>query len=58
MEGRELPNPPPSARAVMEQEHSAGRVGSVAGQVLLRRQVLTAFVLEGEQALEINVRRP
>lgn len=58
LEGRELPNPPPSARAVMEQEHSAGRVGSVAGQVLLRRQVLTAFVLEGEQALEINVRRP
>lgn len=58
LEGRELPALPPSARAVLDQEHSAGRVGPIAGRVLLRRQVHTAFVLAGEQSLEINVRRP
>jgi hypothetical protein len=58
LEGRELPALPPSARAVLDQEHSAGRVGPIKGRVLLRRQVRTAYVLEGEQSLELNVRRP
>ncbi len=58
LEGRELPALPPSARAVLDQERSSGRVGPIAGRVLLRRQVHTAFVLAGEQSLEINVRRP
>ncbi|MCC7265170.1 MAG: hypothetical protein IT369_21905 [Candidatus Latescibacteria bacterium] len=58
LEGRELPALPPSARAVLDQEHSAGRVGLVAGRVLLRRQVHTALVLEGEQSIELNLRRP
>jgi hypothetical protein len=58
IEGRELPALPPSARAVLDQERSAGRVGPIKGRVLLRRRVRTAYVLEGEQAVEMNLRRP
>ena len=58
MEGRELPSLPPSARAVLDQERSAGRMGPIKGRVLLHQRVRTAYVLSGEQSLELNVRRP
>lgn len=58
LDGRELPGLPPSARAILEQGRSAGRVGPVQGRVLLRQRLRTAYVLSGEQTLELTVRRP
>jgi hypothetical protein len=58
LDGRELPGLPPSARAVLDQERSAGRVGPIKGRVLLRQRVRTTYVLAGEQSLELNLRRP
>ncbi|MBI2504785.1 MAG: hypothetical protein HYW07_16330 [Candidatus Latescibacteria bacterium] len=58
LEGRELPALPPSARAVLDQGVSVGHVGPIKGRVLLRQRVRTAYVLEGEQSLELSVRRP
>ena len=57
LDGRELPDLPPSARAVLSAERSAGRLGSVQGEVLLRRTVATNYVLAGEQSLELTVRK-
>ncbi|MDP6699752.1 MAG: hypothetical protein QGH25_08885, partial [Candidatus Latescibacteria bacterium] len=56
LDGRELPDLPPSARAVLSAERSAGRLGPVQGEVLLRRTVATNYVLAGEQSLELTVR--
>jgi hypothetical protein len=58
LDGRELPGLPPSARAVLQAGPSAGHLGPVQGQVLLRRAVRTSFVLSGEQNLELKVRKP
>lgn len=58
LDGRELPALPPSARAVLDQGGSIGHVGPIKGRVLLRQRVRTPYALEGEQSLELNVRRP
>jgi hypothetical protein len=58
LDGRELPGLPPSARAVFDQGGSVGHVGPIKGRVLLRQRVRTAYVLAGEQSLELSVRRP
>lgn len=58
IDGRELPGLPPSARAVLDQGRSAGHMGPIKGRVLLRLRVPTAYVLEGEQSLELTLRRP
>ena len=57
IDGRELPDLPPSAHAVLTAERSAGRLGLVQGEVLLRRTVDTDYVLAGEQSLELTVRK-
>ena len=56
--GRELPGLPPSALAVLSADRSAGHLGPVQGEVVLRRTLTTAYVLSGEQSLDITLRKP
>ena len=56
--GRELPGLPPSAHSILAADRSAGRLASVQGEVVLRRTVRTAYVLSGEQSLELTLRKP
>lgn len=56
--GRELPGLPPSALAVLSADRSAGHLGPVQGEVVLRRTVSTAYVLLGEQSLDMTLRKP
>jgi len=58
VDGRELPGLPPSARAILEGGNSAGHLGPVHGQVVLRQRRRTDYVLSGEQTLELTVRKP
>ena len=58
IDGRELPGLPPSARAVLAADLSAGHLGPVQGEVVLRQTVHTDYVLFGEQNLEIALRKP
>jgi len=58
IDGRELPGLPPSARAILEGATSSGHFEPVHGQVVLRRRVRTDYVLSGEQALKLEVRKP
>ena len=58
VEGRELPGLPPSALAVLSADHSAGHLGPVQGAVVLRRTLTTAYVLSGEQSLDMTLRKP
>ena len=56
--GRELPGLPPSALAVLSADRSAGHLGPVQGEVVLRRTLTTDYVLFGEQSLDITLRKP
>ena len=56
--GRELPGLPPSALAVLSADRSAGHLGPVEGEVVLRRTLTTDYVLSGEQSLDITLRKP
>ena len=56
--GRELPGLPPSALAVLSADRSAGHLGPVQGEVVLRRTLTTDYVLSGEQSLDITLRKP
>ena len=56
--GRELPGLPPSALAVLNADRSAGHLGPVQGEVVLRRTLTTDYVLSGEQSLDITLRKP
>ena len=56
--GRELPGLPPSALAVLGADRSAGHLGSVQGEVVLRRTLTTDYVLSGEQSLDMTLRKP
>ena len=56
--GRELPGLPPSALAVLDADRSAGHLGPVQGEVVLRRTLTTDYVLSGEQSLDITLRKP
>ena len=56
--GRELPGLPPSALAVLSADRSAGHLGPVQGEVVLRRTVSTDYVLLGEQSLDMTLRKP
>ena len=58
VDGRELPGLPPSARFILEQGNSSGRLGPVHGRVIQRQRVRTDYVLSGEQSLELMVRKP
>ena len=56
--GRELPGLPPSALVVLSADRSAGHLGPVQGEVVLRRTVSTDYVLLGEQSLDMTLRKP
>ena len=56
--GRELPGLPPSALAVLSADRSAGHLGPVQGEVVLRRTLATDYVLSGEQSLDMTLRKP
>lgn len=56
--GRELPGLPPSALAVLSADRSAGHLGPVQGEVVLRHTVSTDYVLLGEQSLDMTLRKP
>ena len=56
--GRELPGLPPSALAVLSADRSAGHLGPVQGEVVLRRTLTTDYVLSGEQRLDMTLRKP
>ena len=56
--GRELPSLPPSALAVLSADRSAGHLGPVQGEVVLRRTLTTDYVLSGEQSLDMTLRKP
>ena len=56
--GRELPGLPPSALAVLSADRSAGHLGPVQGEVVLRRTLTTDYVLSGEQSLDMTLRKP
>jgi len=58
IDGRELPGLPPSARVILEGATSSGHFEPVHGQVVLRRRVRTEYVLSGEQAIQLEVRKP
>ena len=58
VDGRELPGLPPSALAVLSADRSAGHLGAVQGEVVLRRTLTTAYVLLGEQSLDMTLRKP
>ena len=58
VDGRELPGLPPSALAVLSADRSAGHIGSVQGEVVLRRTLTTDYVLSGEQSLDMTLRKP
>lgn len=58
VDGRELPGLPPSALAVLSADRSAGHLGPVQGEVVLRRTLTTAYVLLGEQSLDVTLRKP
>ena len=58
VDGRELPGLPPSALAVLSADRSAGHLGPVQGEVVLRRTLTTAYVLLGEQSLDMTLRKP
>ena len=56
--GRELPGLPPSALAVLSADRSAGHLGPVQGEVVLRRTLTTDYVLSGERSIDITLRKP
>ncbi len=56
--GRELPGLPPSALAVLSADRSAGHLGPVRGEVVLRRTITTDYVIFGEQSLDMTLRKP
>ena len=56
--GRELPGLPPSALAVLGEDRSAGHLGPVQGEVVLRRTLTTDYVLSGERRIDITLRKP
>jgi hypothetical protein len=56
--GRELPGLPPSARTILQQENSTGRLGAVHGRVVLRQRQRTNYVLAGTQTLELTIGKP
>ncbi len=56
--GRELPGLPPSALAVLSADRSAGHLGPVQGEVVLRHTLTTDYVLFGEQSLDMTLRKP
>ena len=56
--GRELPGLPPSALAVLDADRSAGHLGPVQGEVVLRRTLTTDYVLSGERSIDITLRKP
>ena len=58
VDGRELPGLPPSALAVLSADRSAGHLGPVRGEVVLRRTLTTDYVLSGEQSLDMTLRKP
>ncbi len=58
VDGRELPGLPPSALAVLSADRSAGHLGPVQGEVVLRRTLTTDYVLSGEQSLDMTLRKP
>lgn len=58
VQGRELPALPPSALAVLSADRSAGHLGPVQGEVVLRHSVPTDYVLSGEQTLDVTLRKP
>ena len=58
VDGRELPGLPPSALAVLSADRSAGHLGPVQGEVVLRHTLTTDYVLSGEQSLDITLRKP
>ncbi len=58
VDGRELPGLPPSALAVLSADRSAGHLGPVQGEVVLRHTLTTDYVLFGEQSLDMTLRKP
>ncbi len=56
--GRELPGLPPSALAVLNADRSAGHLGPVQGEVVLRHTITTDYVISGEQSLDMTLRKP
>ncbi len=58
MKGRELPGLPPSALAVLNADRSAGHLGLVRGEVVLRHTLTIDYVLLGEQSLDMTLRKP
>ena len=58
VDGRELPGLPPSALAVLSADRSAGHLGPVQGEVVLRHTLTTDYVLSGEQSLDMTLRKP
>ena len=56
--GRELPDLPPSARTILQQENSTGRLGAVHGRVVQRQRQRTNYVLAGTQTLELTIGKP
>ena len=58
VDGRELPGLPPSALAVLSADRSAGHLGPVQGEVVLRHTLTTNYVLSGEQSLDMTLRKP
>ena len=56
--GRELPGLPPSALAVLSADRSAGHLGPVRGEIVLRRTITTDYVIFGEQSLDMTLRKP
>jgi hypothetical protein len=43
---------------VLAADRSAGRLGPVQGEVILRQTIRTAYVLAGEQRIEMMLRKP
>ncbi|MFH1572010.1 MAG: hypothetical protein ABIL09_28730, partial [Gemmatimonadota bacterium] len=58
VDGRELPGLPLSARAVLQADPSAGRVGAIHGRVLARARLATPFALSGEQVAQLSLLAP
>jgi hypothetical protein len=58
IDGRELPGLPPSAHAVLAADRSVGHLSPVQGEIILRQTMRTAYVLAGEQRIEMMLRKP
>jgi hypothetical protein len=53
--GRELPAPPPSVQQLLTAAQTAGHVQPLSTRVLLRRRIVTEYILRGEHSLRVNI---